>query len=94
MKIINWSPEKNQLLKETRDIGFEEVVEAIIEGRLLGVEENSNYPHQKNFIIDINNYCYVVPFVREDTGIFLKTIIPSRKKTKEYLKEVNNNEKV
>jgi len=41
---------------------------------------------QKMFIVEINNYAYLVPFVENEKEIFLKTIIPSRKATKEYLK--------
>ena len=39
------------------------------------------------FIININNYAYLVPFVEDEKEIFLKTIIPSRKATKKYLKK-------
>jgi hypothetical protein len=37
------------------------------------------------FILDIGNYAYLVPFVETETGIFPKTIIPSRKATRKYL---------
>jgi hypothetical protein len=48
------------------------------------------YPNQKMLIVNINNYAYIVPFVRDEKYIFLKTIIPSRKMTKKYLKGENS----
>jgi len=49
----------------------------------------SKYPNQRLFIINIENYAYLIPFIEDEKQIFLKTIIPSRKATKQYL-EVNN----
>jgi len=46
----------------------------------------SKYPGQKMFILDIGNYAYLVPFMESEKGYFLKTIIPSRKATKKYIK--------
>jgi len=47
------------------------------------------YPGQKIYIVEINNYAYLVPFIETEREIFLKTIIPSRKATKKYLEERN-----
>ena len=61
---------------------------AIDEGSILNIVEHPNkkkYPNQKLFIVDINNYAYLVPFVEDKEKIFLKTIIPSRKATKKYI---------
>jgi len=74
---------KNELLKEQRNIGFEDVVLALESGNLLDDIEHPNkekYPNQNIFIIliEIKNYVYLVPYVEDDTSIFLKTIIPSR----------------
>ena len=88
MKHFDWSEEKNEQLRRERDIGFEEVLIAIDEGRILDIVEHSDkkkYPNQKIFIIDIDNYAYLVPFVEDNEKIFLKTIIPSRKATKKYI---------
>ena len=58
-----------------------------IEGKdILDVLDNINYPNQKIFVLEIDNYVYLVPFVENEDEIFLKTIIPSRKFTKKYLK--------
>ncbi|MBI2066269.1 BrnT family toxin [Candidatus Woesebacteria bacterium] len=88
MKYFDWNREKNELLKSERGISFEEVVDAIVGGRVLGKEDHSNkkkYPNQKIYILEIGEYVYLVPFVEDDEKIFLKTIIPSRKATKKYL---------
>jgi len=86
---FNYSHEKNQYLKNTRGIGFEDVETAINDGRVLDILTHPNqhlYPNQKLYVLNIHNYAYVVPFVKyEENNIFLKTIFPSRKLTKKYL---------
>lgn len=87
--IFDYSPEKNAHLKKTRGISFEEVALAIEEGRVLDIIETPNtqkHPNQKMYVININDYVYLVPFVRDGDVAFLKTIFPSRKFTKLYLK--------
>lgn len=39
------------------------------------------------FIVNINNYAYLIPFTETEKEVFLKTIIPSRKGTKKYLND-------
>ena len=56
--------------------------------QILDIVEHPNqekYKGQKIFIINIHNYAYLVPFIENEEGIFLKTIIPSRKATEKYL---------
>jgi uncharacterized DUF497 family protein len=87
-----WNTEKNAELINLRGISFERIIFHIERDGLLEVVNHPNkekYPHQKMFIVNINNYAYLVPFVENDTEVFLKTIIPSRKATKKYL-EVKN----
>ncbi len=86
MKIF-WSKEKNEILKETRKISFEEIEKYILEENYIDVIENKNYKNQSVFIIEIANYIYLVPFISLKEGIILKTIFPSRKHTKIYLEE-------
>ena len=84
---IDWNDEKNELLKNTRNISFEMVLTEIIEGRILEDNPHPNhekYPKQNIFVVKINGYCYLVPYVYDDEMIFLKTIIPSRKMMKKY----------
>ena len=88
MKYFDWDREKNEKLKEERGISFEEVVIALNEGRLLktlGHPNRKKYTNQKMYIVNINNYAYMVPFVEDEEKRFLKTIIPSRKATKKYI---------
>lgn len=81
--------EKNQWLLKERGISFEEIISAIENNQILDVIEHPNqdkYPHQKMYVILINNYIYLVPFVKKDERtIFLKTAFASRKATKAYL---------
>lgn len=90
MKYLDWSLEKNDWLKKNRDIGFDEVAIALIEGDLLDVIDNpsKNFPKQKVFIVKINKYIYYVPFIEDEAKFFLKTIIPSRKAKKKYLNKL------
>jgi uncharacterized DUF497 family protein len=86
-KIYNWNPDKNQLLVKERGITFERIVFAIGSGDELAVLEHPNqekYPEQKISIVQVDDYVYAVPFIENDTEIFLKTIIPSRKATRQY----------
>ena len=77
---IRWDEEKNNLLKETRNASFEQVVEEIAEGRYTKPQANPAHPHQFITVVKINDYPCVVPFVQEeDGGWFLKTIYQSRK---------------
>jgi len=89
MKPFNWNKNKNQQLQEQRGITFEEIAQAIEQGNLLDVIKHYNpdkYPNQKILIVKIDDYVYLVPFVENDLEIFLKSIIPSRKMTKKYLR--------
>lgn len=88
MKHHAWSPQKNEVLKALRGIGFEDVVFYIESGHLLDIVSHPNqakYPGQEVYVLDVEGYAYLVPFVESDEEVFLKTIIPSRKATKHYL---------
>ena len=87
--VLEWSDEKNKRLKEERSICFEDVAISIENNRLLDIVKNPslNRSDQYCLIIEIGNYAYVVPFVKNDQIFFLKTVYPSRKQTKKYLKE-------
>jgi hypothetical protein len=85
--LITYGKEKNELLKQSRGIGFEEIIAAIDSGKVLDVYDHpdqENYPGQKIYVVEALDYVYLVPFVRNEEGIFLKTIIPSRKAKKIY----------
>ena len=91
-KTIRYSLEKNEILKASRGISFEDVILALEEGYLLDDIEHPNkerYPNQNIFIIlvVVKDYVYLVPYIEDETSIFLKTIIPSRKMNKKYNKK-------
>ena len=89
MKLFNWNAEKNHILIKERGKSFEEVVFYIQNGGLLddiSHPNETNYPSQRMFIVNIDDYAYVVPYVEDKSEFFLKTIIPSRKFTKLYLR--------
>ena len=90
MKYIGWDDEKNQKLKRERRISFEDAVTAILEGRVLGKTDHPNqkrYPGQKLYVLEISEYVFVVPYVEDDEKIFLKTMFPSRKYTKDFIEK-------
>jgi len=90
MKPINWNPTKNQQLISERGISFEDIVFYLQQGALLDDVEHPNsdkYPHQRMFVINIDEYVYLAPYVENRKEIFLKTVIPSRKATRLYLGE-------
>ncbi len=85
---FTWSDEKNGTLRLQRGVCFEDVVVAVAEDRVLDLLEHRNparYSRQKLLVVRIGDYAYLVPFVEEPGGYFLKTIIPSRKATRTYL---------
>lgn len=86
---FTWNEEKNDRLKEERGVSFEQIVTHILQGDLLQIEDHPNqerYPGQKYFIVRIDEYAYVVPFVETGNDAFLKTIYPSRRATRQYLR--------
>ncbi len=88
---FDWNPIKNKFLKKERNISFENVLFHLNQGDLWKISDHPNqqkYPGQKIFYVLIDNYIFMVPFVEKDGGVFLKTIIPSRKATKYYFKEI------
>jgi len=88
MKHFTWNSDKDELLIKKRGISFERVIYHIEREGLLDVVQHPNlskYPNQKVFIVRVENYAYLIPFVESEVEIFLKTIIPSRKATKKYL---------
>ena len=91
--IFEFDLEKSRLLKETRNISFEEIIALMDDDHILDVVEHHNkekYGHQDMFVMLVAGYVYLVPFVKTGKKYFLKTIIPSRKATAKYKKEVSD----
>ena len=88
MKHFAWDEAKNEKLKAEREIGFEEIVFHIERGDVLDIVDHPNrerYPDQRLFVVQRDDYVYLVPFVEDERSFYLKAIIPSRKATKHYL---------
>lgn len=88
VKPFRWSPAKNELLWAERGVGFEQVVVAIEDGGLLDVLAHPNherYPGQRVAVVAVAGYAMLVPYVEADGHLVLKTVIPSRKATRDYL---------
>ena len=84
---VQWNLEKNEELRARFGFGFERAVIAITDGMLLAERAHPNeakYAHQRQFVIEIDGYVWVVPFVRDGSVVFLKTMFPSRTATREF----------
>ena len=88
MKPFRWGSQKNDQLKRERGIGFEQIVIAIEAGGLLDIVTHPNprkYPRQQILVVELEGYAFLVPFIEENDHFFLKTLIPSRKATRDFL---------
>ena len=96
MKAFRWGLEKNESLKSVRGVSFESIVVAIESEGLLDIVEHPNqakYPNQRILVVSFDGYVYLVPFVEAQDHFFLKTVIPSRKATRDYLQQGEKNVK-
>lgn len=85
---IRWSVEKDLLLRSDPTpggIGLVECGVAIEEGCILDDLPNPVREGQRIFVLEIDAYAYVVPYVTDGKTIFLKTMFPGRKHTAHYL---------
>jgi uncharacterized DUF497 family protein len=85
---FDWNPEKNAWLRQHRGISFEEIVVHLGRGDVWKTSAHPNrnkYPHQSIAFVVVDDYVYLVPFDVVGDVILLRTIIPSRKATKQYL---------
>jgi uncharacterized DUF497 family protein len=95
VEVFAWNIEKNGWLMRERGVSFERVVYLIGHGGLLDIAAHHNptrYPNQRIFIVNVDGYAHLVPFVESADGYFLKTIIPSRKATKRYLEDTDEHQ--
>jgi len=87
MGYYKWNKEKNEKLKIERGISFEQITMHLERGDVLDIVVHPNqekYPDQQLLVVQINAYAYLVPFIENENGKFLKTIIPGRKATRDY----------
>jgi uncharacterized DUF497 family protein len=95
VKYFDWDDAKNAKLRAERGIGFEDIAFHIERGGLLDILEHSKpdrYAGQRIFVVRREDNGYIVPFVEDEHTVFLKTIIPSRNATKQYLGEESDDE--
>lgn len=88
--MFDWSDEKDALLRQRRGVGFQDIVWAIESGGLIGIYDHPNptkYPQQQILKVQMNDYVFIVPCVRENETYFLKILYPIRRATKEYRHE-------
>lgn len=87
---FDYSEEKESILKKTRRISFTDIVEAVDKGKKVADLKHTNkkYPNQKLLVVEIDKYIYIAPYVvdKKRKRYFLKTVYPSRKLTKKYIK--------
>ena len=89
--IFDWNSEKNDWLKERRGISFEIIIFHLLQGDLWKTADHPDqkkYPGQKIYFVKVDDYIYLVPYIKDKKRVFLKTIIPSRKATREYKREL------
>ena len=87
MKKFRWDRAKNDKLKESRGISFEEIVLLIEQGASINIMDHPNrekYLNQQVLEVLVGDYVFLIPFVEDRDAIFLTTIISSRKATKRY----------
>ena len=81
--IFRYNPEKNLKLLASREIGFDEIANAMIDGNVLAITDHYNkekYPNHKIAYVKVLHIVYVVPYIQEnENSIFLKTAYPSSK---------------
>src|SRR6266536_1424394 len=95
VKYFDWDDAKNAKLRTERGIGFEEIVFHIERGDVLDILEHPNperYGRQRIFVVRREDSVYLVPLVEDEHTVFMKTIISSRKATKEHLGKESDHE--
>jgi hypothetical protein len=88
-KVIRWNPEKAKQLRQSttrKGITFEACVIAIEGNGVLDIikNPNANHPDQLCFVLGIEGYAFLVPFVETEEEVFLKTAMPVRGLTAKY----------
>ncbi|MCK4561014.1 MAG: toxin [Calditrichia bacterium] len=90
MKLINWNREKNEWLRKNRGICFEDILFYLDNNYLIDDVKHPNqvkFSGQRMMVFNIVEYIHLILYVESEDEIFLKTIIPSRKATKNYLEK-------
>lgn len=81
---------KTPTRRQHRRISFDEIVVHLGRGDVWKTSPHLNrkrYPHQSIAFVIVEDYVYLVPFDVVGDVISLRTIIPSRKATRQYLED-------
>ena len=79
MEGLRWNPLKNEWLRITRGASFNDLTD---HGKFIGIRNSPTRAHQEMMLFEYRGYIWIVPYVMDRTGKFLKTLYPSRKYTK------------
>ncbi len=88
MSGFDWNDGKSEFLESSRGVSFDEVIVHIQNGGILDILKHPNpdrYPGQRIIVLNVDGYVWLIPYVKQRGIRFLKTAIPSREATKEYL---------
>jgi hypothetical protein len=95
---FRYNPEKNIKILESREIGLDEIANAMIGGNVISVTDHYNkekYPNQKIAYVELLQKVYVVPYVQEsEDSIFLKTAYPSSRARDIFFPDYKKNNKL
>jgi hypothetical protein len=97
VKPFRWNPDKARELLAECGVLFEQVVVAIEGGGLLEVlahPRTKKFPNQRLLVVSWDSYAHLGRYVEEPECFFLKTVIASRKATREYLKATDPDDAV
>jgi uncharacterized DUF497 family protein len=83
---FRWDKAKDRWLRSTRGIGFEDVVQAVAEGRALDDIQHPRRSNQRIIVFAANGYVHAAPYVIDGEALFLKTIYPDRILNAKYRK--------
>lgn len=96
-KKFRFNEEKNLKLIETRQVSFVQIIDAIMDGKVLAFKQHHNqkdYPNQNVIFVHINEKVYYVPCVYEsNNSMFLKTAYPSSKARDLFFPDYKKNNK-
>lgn len=80
MSAFRWNALKNERLKKTRGVSFEE----LLEERYVITKQHPKRENQLMMLYEHKDYIWVIPYIDTEKGVFLKTLYPSRYWTKRY----------
>jgi len=86
---FDYSKQKDLILRETRGVGFEEIIDVIASEGYVADLKHPKKENQRILLVKFGTHIFIVPYVNDDKRelSFLKTAYPSRKYTRLYKKD-------